>query len=108
MSETKDKYDLAIEYLTERPEKIMNAWRNPSSAPAGCLFQFANKSGCAEDPKCGCLTGIKNFYFEAATPELTVAIKADSRIPELHDITAASLPIFAEWQRRIDKELGRV
>jgi hypothetical protein len=39
---------------------------------------------------------------------LTKAIRADARIPEGPQwITVNDLPVFAEWQRRLDKELKR-
>ena len=43
------------------------------------------------------------------TPELTKAIRKDPRIPKLpKNITVADLPVFAEWQRRLDKEIRGV
>jgi hypothetical protein len=39
---------------------------------------------------------------------LSAAIFSDELIPiSSHDITVADLPVFAEWQRKIDAELGR-
>ena len=42
------------------------------------------------------------------TEETILKIKADDRLPLFErDITPAHLPIFEEWQRIADKELGR-
>lgn len=111
-TETKDKYDEAIEYLTENPHEIETVWMHPFDHKAGCLFMFVipNDVEFRPDRKlCGCLTTIRNCGYAAWTDELTEAIRADDRIPnDLKDITIEKLPIFAEWQRRIDKELGRI
>lgn len=105
----KDRYDAAIEYLTDAPEEIIDAWSNPTTHPAGCLFSYASNSETAEEAFCGCLTQIRNsFAFSAPTAELTEAIRADKRIPyNEEDIKVRNLPVFAEWQRRLDKELNR-
>lgn len=59
--------------------------------------------------KCGCITMIRgsNFYV-AATPELTAEIRSDERIPKNADlIRVEHLPVFAEWQRKLDIALDR-
>jgi len=95
-----DKYDRAIEHLREHPEDVWLAWHLHSNHPAGCLFAYTA-------PGCGCLTQVKCGR-RAPTDELTIAIQSDGRIPENNeDITLEHLPVFAEWQRRLDKELGR-
>lgn len=113
-----DKYDAAIEFLSKHPDLIMASWYDiplndrkdiiNAHSIAHCLFQ---RCGSAD---CGCLTTIRGLYDEdgnysfAATEALTEAIQNDERIP--HDercIEVSHLPIFAEWQRRLDKELGR-
>jgi hypothetical protein len=115
-----DKYDEAIAYLTEHPEEIHDVWNNanfPCGRPGECLFVPVTNT---DDGlfTCGCLTQVKQGIKEAETPALTAAIRVDKRIPTVivddvkqtitrFDITVESLPIFAEWQRRIDKELGR-
>lgn len=119
---TKDKYDAAIEYLTQNPSEIYEAWNGPVDHVAGCLFQAAGHNGTVgmgetfpqrpDGLECGCLTTIrKNDEYipsVAWTDELTAAIRADDRLPkDPREITVAHLPIFAEWQRRIDAELGR-
>jgi hypothetical protein len=105
----KDKYDEAIEYLTEHPEHISTAWSVPDDGThqkivqAHCLFQHVGEYGCLTqirlDPDC---FGI--FDNDALTNE----IARDERIPTTDsDITIKHLPVFAEWQRRLDKELNR-
>lgn len=119
-----DAYDYAVAYLTERPTEIAKAWININTHPAGCLFQIAvnchDMSRIENDPKfngiCGCLTQIRKDrktpqylpMFKAQTEELTAAIQADARIPEEdYEIKPEHLAVFAEWQRRLDKELNR-
>lgn len=103
----KDKYDEAIEYLTEHPEEIYETWNSAisnSELPGACLFR-----ACSNDSKkCyGCLIQVRYREYPAQTPELTAAILADKRIPPANEITVEDLPVFAEWQRRLDKELNR-
>lgn len=103
-----DKYDHAIEYLTANPGEIRDAWADPYVHEAGCLFVYAFRGDSKHIPiDCGCLTLIKMGRNEAETPELTDAIMRDDRIPIRSEaITIESLPVFAEWQRIIDAELG--
>ena len=109
-----DKYDKAIEFLTDHPEKIPIAWSDPIQYEGGCLFQFATPTGKynARLRDAGCLTQIHGSPKVMAgdlNPVLVEQIVADQRIPsKSEDITVESLPVFAEWQRRLDKELNRV
>lgn len=106
-----DKYDRAIAYLSEHPEQIVPAWFNPGKHEAGCLFRYATATGFHSgvgDQEYGCLTLIRYGDAVAETKELTQAIKTDERIPcTFYGITLDTLPVFAEWQRRLDKELNR-
>jgi hypothetical protein len=104
MNATRDKYDDAVEYLTAHPSDIRRAWDYPHSHSAGCLF-LQTGSGCTN----GCLTQIRaNLEYRAPKNSITKAIRADARIPmNPADIDVGSLPVFAEWQRRLDKELSR-
>lgn len=109
-----DKYDEAIAYLTEHPEEISKAWNQPGAAKGGCLFRMATNAITREDTRrdvslgFGCLTMVRGNGCNAATPELTIAIRSDGRIPSSrHTVTPSHLPVFAEWQRRLDVELGR-
>lgn len=102
-----DKYDLEILELLSKPENEVGAEIRQHWYRASPLFQFVNSTGQASGDGCGCLTMIKAGR-GAETEELTLAIRSDDRIPsKLEDITIESLPVFAEWQRCIDKELGR-
>lgn len=106
-----DKYDKAISYLKEFPSEIFPAWRDPSTHVCGCLFQYANYNGEFNmHVKYGCLTQIRGTNYKvAATDKLTNEIRQDERIPDSYDrITVDNLHVFAEWQRRLDKELNRV
>ena len=101
----KDYYDFAVEFLEKKPGQISDAWDDPRTHNAGGLFAMA-----ATHRKRGCLTMIRRNTGEycAETPELTLAIIADTRIPtSVHDINPCHLPVFAEWQRRLDCELNR-
>lgn len=124
MVRQRDKYDEAIEYLTEHPEKIYDAWSmsealDSPTGHAGCLFNFAGQqTDCADTDDgivdCGCLTQIRGgggfaaFRSGEIDPALSEEIAFDTRIPESGcSIRVEHLPVFAEWQRRLDKELGR-
>lgn len=104
-----DKYDKAIEYLTQHPGEIDSAWTSPFRHKGGCLFTLAATKEALNERWFGCLTTIRGHGDTAETRELTEAIQADERIPKFsRDIKIEHLPVFAEWQRRIDKELNRV
>lgn len=122
-----DKYDDAIEWLVEHADEISKygeqmvevAWGNNRTHQAGCLFAFCYRDDSypqLEDwQSCGCLTMIRSNpkRYVAATPALTLEISLDSRLPreieELRDLRGdnlrAALQPFAEWQRRLDKEI---
>ena len=111
MTGGKDKsYEDAIEYLTAHPEEIHRAWAEPLNKRGGSLFGFTSKDGTSQHgPLIGCLTAIRgksnDLYVSQCSPEITEAIRADSRIPSwCGDITVESLPVFAEWQERLDRE----
>ena len=93
-----NKYDKAVRRLTTHPDEIFDAWNRPLQHPSGILFGFA---GLGE---CGCLTQIRAGDRCAATPSLTARIRRDTRIPcHPDEITVASLPVFAAWQRKLDR-----
>lgn len=98
-----DKYDKEIAELTANPNEIYMHW-----VCASPLFQFATRRSLGSLIGCGCLTQVRSLAFEAETPELTASVRADKRIPKYaQDISVEDLPVFAEWQRRLDKELKR-
>ncbi len=112
-----DKYDEAVEYLTDHPDEIYDAWgcgaEDEDDQPyvhAQCLFQFATRNG-EWSVDYGCLTQIRVGFGEVEVEDnhqLTLEIRADERIPSHGlDIRVEHLPVFAEWQRRLDRELGR-
>lgn len=123
-----DKYDEAIEWLVEhaddetgiRDNVIQLAWDLDDEFPmALCLFQICSPSGLGSSTPqgkiCGCLTQVRRTEntLDAWTPELTEAIRADERIPgRIEEISKlrddelrAALQPFAEWQRRLDREI---
>jgi hypothetical protein len=107
--EAMDVYDEAVAYWQEHfsPEAITHSWTRPDIRPGGALFLNCDYKPY-EGFTCGCLTQVKSGHYVAATAELTEAIRADPRLPDSpENITLESLPAFAEWQRRIDKALGR-
>ena len=117
MPEIADKYDHAITYLTRNPMEIVPAWQSWNSHPAGCLFApvipiLKNREGYPGSQRrpdgkmCGCLTEIRRGSSLAWTDELTEAIQADNRIPALpYSVRVENLRAFAEFQRRLDREL---
>ena len=113
-----DKYDKAQAWLLAQPnfhDAIAVAWHyneEGEQSPGHCLFQYVSLSGTPVDVGdhafCGCLTQIAGGNHVATTEALTTAIRLDKRIPTgVRNIKQEDLPVFAEWQRRIDKELER-
>lgn len=111
-----DAYQQAVEYLTANPNLIPRAWLHGGylhadnnitirsmAGPGAILFQVTGGKDC------GCLTIVRgDNEYPAATKELTSAIRSDRRIPcDDYDITVDHLPIFASWQRHIDRVLHR-
>ena len=91
-----DKYDEAIKFLVEHPEEIFEAWESPCRGPAGCLFLFASRNGESVykglGKKCvGCLSQIRAGGKES---EIEYCVEG-----------METLPVFAEWQRRLDREI---
>jgi hypothetical protein len=104
-----DKYDKAIAHLVEYPEEIKHAWLYCDSHDAGCLFEFSGSGDGSRTESgafCGCLTQVRSRQHPAYSDYWTAQIRADSRIPlNACDITVETLPVFAEWQRRLDAEI---
>lgn len=108
----KDKYQIAVEYLTEHPGEIYRAYVVPSThKKAGCLFRYCTPDGMPQKVagnNCGCLVMVRHHGYFASTNRLTEEIRADERIPmDPNEIGVEHLEVFAEWQRRLDKELNR-
>jgi hypothetical protein len=118
MTTTPDIYDLEVERLTEAYANwvangdggispIYDSWQE-----AEPLFRFCTPSGNVENrgtELCGCLTQIRGRSKRRAwTGEIEAEILADERIPDDEsDIRPEHLPVFAEWQRKIDAALNR-
>ena len=124
----KDKYDHGIDYLTEHPEEIRDAWGNPKEweGKGGELFGFVGpdwKSSSnpgiherIETGTCGCLQQIRMAGKNGADgksgnmemshwPRLWQSIADDRSLPsDEDDITVEDLPVFAMWQREIDEK----
>ena len=123
-----DKYDLAIDYLTENPSQIRDAWGDPSEyeGRGGELFGFVGPDWKSNDNKvrydgeigtCGCLQQIRAALVTDEYQNMTEAIARgqmsgsywprlwekianDRNLPhDEDDITLEDLPVFAEWQR---------
>ena len=113
-----DIYDKAITYLKNNPTQISEVWDDPKSHFSGVLFQAVTPSGYSEEnPEglfCGDICEIHSFLAHGWTEVLEEAIAQDHRIPKLFannnhvpKITVDTLPVFAEWQRKIDAILNR-
>jgi hypothetical protein len=102
--ETEDIYDQQIKELTKRPDLIENHWvdakglfkiigqepDNDNTLGSGCLTMIRNNTRCGAYIK-----GVRD-------EELTEQIRKDKRIPKHSQIKIKDLPVFAEWQRKID------
>jgi len=113
-----DIYEKAITYLTNHPTRIPEVWDDPKSHFSGVLFQAVTPSGYSEENLeglfCGDICEIHSFMAHGWTEVLEEAIAQDHRIPKLFannnfvpKITVDMLPVFAEWQRKIDAILMR-
>lgn len=122
----KDKYDFAIEYLHENPDLIGDAWGSPEEykGRGGELFGFVGPDWTSNDQKvryegsvggtCGCLQQIRKAKEDGKDgshgemcmshwPRLWDQIASDRRLPfDSSDIGLEELPVFAEWQRKVD------
>ena len=127
-----DKYDKAIAYLTMNPEHIYDAWNDPAEweGQGGELFGFVGpnwKSNANSynvrgeiNGTCGCLQQIRFAYKQEEVPtmfdledsHMTLSywprqwarIAMDRRLPwNEEEIGVEHLPVFAEWQRKIDE-----
>jgi hypothetical protein len=104
----KDGYSRQMDRLKRAKnfrDKMYSEWREGKG-----LFQFATSDGCMSETQSGCLTMIRGFadLRLAQSTTITEAIRADERIPtEVHLIWPRDLVVFAEWQRRLDREFNR-
>jgi len=108
-SATPDIYDHEIARLTEDPKLIADSWEY--AAP---LFRYlVNVVKLHQlDPQawCGCLTMYRSGFHKPDTlptrlRPIAQEIAHDDRIPrDSREIQPHHLPVFAEWQRRLDRE----
>lgn len=106
-----DQYDKAIQGILKSKDirvRIRQAWATPNLSLVGCLFKFCvpgqHSIWISQHCGYGCLTMVKAGISPAFTKELTAAIRADDRLPTVPKaITPDHLPVFAEWQRRMDE-----
>jgi hypothetical protein len=95
-----DIYDSEIALLTKYPERIQDHWNFGTPLFAFVQLDPNNKGDVA------CLTQIREYKI-TKTP-LSLAICDDIRIPsDSHEIFDEMLPMFAEWQRKVDLEQTR-
>ena len=128
MRHPKDKYDHAIDYLTEHPSHIESAWGDPSGWEGkggelfGCVgpdWKSNSNPGMHNRVKtgtCGCLQQIRQAAKNGSDgtsgememahwPRLWQKIADDRSLPsESEDIGIEDLPVFAMWQREIDEK----
>src|SRR6187402_3166922 len=100
-----NRYDKQIEHLTKYPAEIPLHWGQGVG-----LFKVI---GAGLGLHAGCLTTIRDAdplvmdkaYINGVIDEdITNAIKNDERLPKKNlDIKIEHLPIFKEWQEKIDK-----
>ena len=111
--ETMDKsYTAAVAYLKENINRIQDAWNGYNEELGGSLFLYMTPTGSLyprlKPDRCGCLTQIKAGECVVVgfknSEALTEEIRADPNIPTYWDgINEENLPLFAKWQRRLDK-----
>ncbi len=122
----KDKYDFAMQYLQENPDEIYDAWGDPGEfeGRGGELFGFVGPDWTSSSNEgryegtvggtCGCLQQIRKAKEDGHDgssgdmcmshwPRLWEQIASDRRLPfDSCDIGLEDLPVFAEWQRKVD------
>ena len=113
-----DIYDKAVEYFTEHPNEINDAWnwpttfKNTEGEQIGLLFKHLGGSHKdSEDTECGCLTQVKfdmgcyPMIDGVKDVEFYDLIKADDSIPTSGtQIEVSHLETFAKYQRMWDEK----
>ncbi len=90
----KDQYDEQIERLTANPHLIESEWMYSKGFFSGRGHTFGI-----------CISMIKSGYYPSSEVKggIFKEIRDDARIPShASEITLASLPVFAEWKRKLD------
>jgi hypothetical protein len=114
-TKTRDRYTRSIRNLraiynrhgsVDFKHAVNIAWNRPDVNKNGSLFLFCSASGNRENNVCGCLTQIRRGSHEATDPFLTSNIQNDARLAvHVEDIKHPDeLPVYAEWQRRMDRK----
>lgn len=107
-----DKYMLAARYLSEHPDQIGGAWVCPPSGAEFLeqrhqLFKLVVPGGLCLTQLRDCGVHGDSIEDDDCPPAFAAAIAGDTRIPiASSDIRPEDLPVFVEWQRRLDAELG--
>ncbi len=110
-----DAYDRAaarLQKVKNFADAVRTAWENPLLSRNGSLFSFVSPDRCGmrapNGQNCGCLTQVRGGAYIAYTHDLTEKIREDRRLPKgVSKIRPHHLHVFASWQRRIDRALGR-
>jgi hypothetical protein len=97
----KDQYTRAVKFFTKRPWAIAGAVAAPySSDHARALFAPVPGTNLS-------LTKIRASDWNC--PPVFAEIRADERLPkDNQDITPEVLPVFAEWQRKLNASTREV
>lgn len=120
----RDVYDDAVDYLLAHPDELVVAWSEGGicfmdvTSPGSPLFRYLFDERQGKPGKCGCPTMVRRGGLLkdasrgaiACTPELTDAVRADSRLPgNQYEIkpTRECLEAFAHYQRECDRITGR-
>ena len=97
----RDVYDAEVERCSGPEIRLSTEWGHPLS-----LFSECSPRRWDAATECGCLTQVHSRSQKACTVALTDAIRADSRIPDWpREMEPHHLATFAEWQRRMDREI---
>lgn len=112
-----DIYDDEVARLTKAANVsyITESWSSctPLFRVLGPVADYCTKKDGFDSKVYGCLTQIKGNpdRYCAITEEITARILADDRIPAYNifpfSISVELLPIFAEYQREVDKIITR-
>jgi hypothetical protein len=97
-----NKYDKAIQYLTENPEQIHDAWVNPGRHVAGCLFQWLAPTG--RFAECPTMVKAGGHSFEHKMDEFVHEMDIPT---DVGAIRLEHLPLFKQIQEKADEVYNR-
>lgn len=107
MTQPKDGYGAAVEYFTEKPKEIAEAWGTPRGHEFGFIFRFMIV-GEVGGVDCGCPSLVhSNIYLSAEGPnkEEINALCREEFLPGDSGIFPEHLPAFARVQRFADEKI---